>query len=229
MEMSGRKSGRAEGFFRRFSGMAIRIGVMVAAGYYRPFAFLFGFRDYERNHGGWPEYAICAGVFLVTSVVWSLTFGKSGFRAEMRETRKNLLDGQIRPVSFSARMTFLLGSLLILIIALIDSGRAGAHHDGFLPLATGLFSLFVLVEVSRLMFPGDSMLYNPDDELQSFLQFRSMKTAYVTSVIVLFVLFVIAVLMPSLLLFACPVGLTVTLIVPAVTYYRLDLQADLPR
>jgi|GEM_PF-4636664 len=202
----------------------MRIGIFLAITQTDFFATLLGFRTYEIRYGSWPEYLIYVGL----EVGYTLTWGRKTLIADTRETRKKLLRGELSPPPFPVRMTFLLGSLAILIVATLDHFHPRTHSPAFLPLALALFGLFALIELNMLIFPNDTLLHDPHDELQNFFQSRSLKFGYTTAIATLTTLFLTTLYRPAWTPFAALLGLTIALIIPATTYHRMNRQADQP-
>ncbi|MFT9092019.1 MAG: hypothetical protein ABF479_13645 [Gluconacetobacter sp.] len=221
------ESGRIRGILSKWRRMTWTL--FVAADFlvtrYHPFGYLFGFRDFEAAHGYFVETMILFGLWSAGIGLYYVTFGRGRWRADMRDRRERLRNRTAQPISFSARMAFLLVSLVVLVVSLYKYQHDSQPHPGGLIVPLLFFGLFVLVEISRVMVPSDSMVFNPDDEWVVFLRARTLRIGYGTAIFVLCALGGILLYAPSLALVACPVGLAMALAVPACAYQVLDRRA----
>jgi hypothetical protein len=202
----------------------IRLTILSAANglvvYYRPFANLLGIEAFEVHHGVWPEVAILCGALIVLKTVSLLIFRRSEQLAEFASLKEALLQGRVKRMSLAARCIFLLGALALVSVGWFSIGTR------ILALAVPLFLLFSAVELNFIIHPGETELPDPHDELLLFFRARMLKVGYVTAILALTALYVASLFASPYMGLLVPIALTISLLVPAFVYRRLDRQAD---
>jgi hypothetical protein len=123
----------------------------------------------------------------------------------------------------AARCVFLLGTLGLVCIGWY---APEPHSTKILALAVPLFLLFATLELSIVLRPGDAVLPNPRDELLMFFRARMLKAGYVTAIAALVGLYLTSLFATQYVGLLIPIVLTVSLLVPALVYRRLDHQAE---
>jgi hypothetical protein len=95
-----------------------------------------------------------------------------------------------------------------------------------LVVAVPLFVIIVLLELHSVVFPGESIIPNIEDELLVFFRSRMLQVGYVTAIISLATLYVVSLFVPTYAVLLIPIVLTVSLVAPGLLYRRLDRQAE---
>jgi hypothetical protein len=191
--------------------------------YYRPFANLLGIEAFEMHHGVWPEIAILSGVLMVLMAlkeVYLWILRRSEQRAEFASRREALLQGRVKRMSLAARCIFLLGALALVSLGWFPGGTR------ILAIAVPLFLLFALVELTCIIYPGETLNPDPHDELLLFFRAQMLKSGYVAAILALTALYVASLFASPYVRLLAPIALTISLLVPAFVYRRLDRQAD---
>ena len=205
---------------RRWIRLTILSAANVLVIYYRPFANLLGIEAFEVHHGVWPEVAILCGALIVLKTVSLLIFRRSEQLAEFASLKEALLQGRVKRMSLAARCIFLLGALALVSVGWFSIGTR------ILALAVPLFLLFSAVELNFIIHPGETELPDPHDELLLFFRARMLKVGYVTAILALTALYVASLFASPYMGLLVPIALTISLLVPAFVYRRLDRQAD---
>jgi hypothetical protein len=202
----------------------VRLTILSAANglvvYYRPFANLLGIEAFEVHHGVWPEVAILCGALIGLEAVYLLIFRRSEQLTEFASLKEALLQGRVQRMSLATRCIFLLGALALVSLGWFPIGTR------ILALAVPLFLLFAAVELNFIIYPGETLHPDPHDELLLFFQARMLKVGYVTAILALTALYVASLFASPYMGLLVPVALTISLLVPAFVYRRLDRQAD---
>jgi hypothetical protein len=188
--------------------------------FYRPFANLLGIEAFEVHHGVWPEVAILCGALIVLKAVYLQIFRRSEQLTELASFKEALLQGRVLRMSLATRCIFLLGAL-----ALVSVGWFAREPIGTRILAL-LFLLFAAVELNFIIHPGETLRPDPHDELLLFFRARMLKVGYVTAILALTALYVASLFASPYVGLLVPIALTISLLVPAFVYRRLDRQAD---
>ena len=89
-----------------------------------------------------------------------------------------------------------------------------------------LFLLFAAVELNFIIHPGETLRPDPHDELLLFFRARMLKVGYVTAILALTALYFASLFASPYVGLLVPIALTISLLVPALVYRRLDRQAD---
>jgi hypothetical protein len=205
---------------RRWIRLTILSAANVLVIYYRPFANLLGIEAFEVHHGVWPEVAILCGALIVLEAVYLRIFRRSEQLAEFASLREALLQGRVQRMSLATRCIFLLGALALVSVGWFPIGTR------ILALAVPLFLLFAAVELTCIIYPGETLHPDPHDELLLFFRARMLKVGYVTAIVALTALYVASLFASPYMGLLLPIALTISLLVPAFVYRRLDLQAD---
>ena len=205
---------------RRWIRLTILSAANVLVIYYRPFANLLGIEAFEVHHGVWPEVAILCGALIVLEAVYLRIFRRSEQLAEFASLKEALLQGRVKRMSLAARCIFLLGALALVSVGWFSIGTR------ILALAVPLFLLFSAVELNFIIHPGETELPDPHDELLLFFRARMLKVGYVTAILALTALYVASLFASPYMGLLVPIALTISLLVPAFVYRRLDRQAD---
>jgi hypothetical protein len=205
---------------RRWIRLTILSAANVLVIYYRPFANLLGIEAFEVHHGVWPEVAILCGALIVLEAVYLRIFRRSEQLAEFASLREALLQGRVQRMSLATRCIFLLGALALVSVGWFPIGTR------ILALAVPLFLLFAAVELNFIIYPGETLHPDPHDELLLFFRARMLKVGYVTAIVALTALYVASLFASPYMGLLLPIALTISLLVPAFVYRRLDLQAD---
>ena len=208
---------------RRWISLTIQSAAYVLVIYYRPFANLPGIEAFEVHHGVWPEVAILSGVLMVLTALKEVYLGifrRSEQRAEFASLKEALLQGRVQRMSMAARCIFLLGALALVSVGWFPIGTR------ILAIAVPLFLLFAAVELTCIIYPGETLHPDPHDELLLFFRARMLKVGYVTAILALTALYVASLFASPYMGLLLPIALTVSLLVPAFVYRRLDRQAD---
>jgi hypothetical protein len=202
----------------------VRLTILSAANglvvYYRPFANLLGIEAFEVHHGVWPEIAILCGALIGLEAVYLLIFRRSEQLTEFASLKEALLQGRVQRMSLATRCIFLLGALALVSLGWFPIGTR------ILALAVPLFLLFAAVELNFIIYPGETLHPDPHDELLLFFRARMLKVGYVTAILALTALYVASLFASPYMGLLVPVALTISLLVPAFVYRRLDRQAD---
>lgn len=213
-----RKRLRSSGFWVE---KVLIVGTLIAAGRYQPVEALLRL---PKSTSGLPwrdatVWLICA-CFVKT--VWTHTFRAEENKAERRALRAALLADRLPHMDIRVRIAGLLMSLGFLL--LVSSER---HPDlrGHC-LAWSLFALFVLIELSILLVPSESMLPKPSDEFLIFLRARVARAGFLTALVGLFGVAIAASFGGHAASLATPVGIAAGVLVPSVILRRLEQEAD---
>ena len=194
----------------------------------RPFSFLFGWQGFEARHGVWPERAALLCLLIVLSAAYRRYVEKISWTQDLDTTRTALEQGTIRRMPFAMRLVFLVSSLVFLLFAMWQQNeQAPVKHD-FIFIATFLYLLFVFFELSHVLFLGDGHFYDPEDEMQEFFRFRALRSGYAFMVMASVSMVLILLLQKSLALYAAPVLLAASLMVPNIILLTLNRKAGLP-
>ena len=89
-----------------------------------------------------------------------------------------------------------------------------------------LFLLFAAVELNCIIYPGETLHPDLHDELLLFFRAQMLKVGYVTAILALTALYVASLFTSPYVGLLLPIALTISLLVPAFVYRRLDRQAD---
>ena len=208
---------------RRWMWLAITSAANVLVIYYRPFANLPGIEAFEAHHGVWPEVAILSGVLMVLIALKEVClwiFRRSEQRAEFASRREALLQGRVQRMPLAMRCIFLLGALALVSVGWFPIGTR------ILAIAVPLFLLFAVMEFNGIIYPGETLHPDPHDELLLFFRAQMLKVGYVTAILALTALYVASLFALPYVGLLLPIALTVSLLVPAFVYRRLDRQAD---
>lgn len=205
---------------RRWIWLTILSAANVFVVYYRPFANLPGIEAFEVHHGIWPEVAILSGVLIVLKAVYLGIFRRSEQRAEFASLKEALLQGRVQRMSLAIRCIFLLGALALVSLGWFPIGTR------ILAIAVPLFLLFAAVELTCIIYPSETLHPDPHDELLLFFRARMIKVGYVTAILALTALYVASLFASPYMGLLLPIALTISLLVPAFVYRRLDRQAD---
>jgi hypothetical protein len=203
--------------------LTITSAAYVLVVYYRPFANLLGIEAFEVHHGVWPEVAILCGTLIVLKAVYLRIFRRSEQRAEFASLKEALLQGRVQRMSLATRCIFLLGALALVSVGWFAREPIGTR---ILALAVPLFLIFAAVELNFSIQPGETLLPDPHDELLLFFRARMLKVGYVTAILALTALYVASLFASPYMGLLVPIALTISLLVPAFVYRRLDRQAD---
>lgn len=191
--------------------------------YFKPFAYLFGLQEFERRHGERAEISILIAVLIVSKAIYLWGFRRSKQLAELAAVEHDLRQGRLKRMPFAARCAFLLATLGLVCIGWY---APEPHSTKILALAIPLFLLFVAMELSTVLRPGDVVLPNPRDELLMFFRARMLKAGYITAIAALVGLYLTSLFATQYVGLLIPIMLTVSLLVPALVYRRLDHQAE---
>ena len=191
--------------------------------YFKPFAYLFGLQAFERRHGESAEILILIAVLIVSKAIYLWGFRRPEQLAELAALKDDLRQGRLKRMPLAARCAFLLATLGLLCIGWY---APEPHSTRILALAVPLFLLFAAMELSTVLRPGDSVLPNPRDELLMFFRARMLRAGYVTAIAALVGLYLTSLFATRYLGLLIPIVLTVSLLVPALVYRRLDYQAE---
>ena len=202
---------------------ALFLVAVVLVVYFQPFAHLFaGLAAYERIHGEWLEVAILAAAWALAQTIYLFGFRRDQRRAEMAALREDILSGRMKRLSLLPR-----GALLIGTLALVSLGVYAPEPYGWqiLSVAAPLFLLLAAAELGRILHPGDSVLPDPHDELLMFFRGRMLTAGYVTAILALAGIYIVSLFSVRYIAYLLPAGITLSLLVPAWLYYRLDRRA----
>jgi hypothetical protein len=202
------------------AGTAVAIWLVM---YFKPFAYLFGLQAFERRHGHWAEISILLAVLIVSKAIYLWGFRRSEQLAELAAVKDDLRQGRLKRMPLAARCAFLLATLGLVCIGWY---APEPHSTKILALAVPLFLLFAAMELSTVLRPGDLVLPNPRDELLMFFRARMLKAGYVTAIAALVGLYLTSLFATQYVGLLLPIVLTVSLLVPALVYHRLDQQAE---
>jgi hypothetical protein len=207
----------------RWANTAATIVAVWLVMYFKPFAYLFGLQAFERRHGHWAEISILLAVLIVSKAIYLWGFRRSEQLAELAAVKDDLRQGRLKRMPLAARCAFLLATLGLVCIGWY---APEPHSTKILALAVPLFLLFAAIELSTVLRPGDLVLPNPRDELLMFFRARMLKAGYVTAIAALVGLYLTSLFATQYVGLLLPIVLTVSLLVPALVYHRLDQQAE---
>ncbi|MEJ0007787.1 MAG: hypothetical protein WDM77_15840 [Steroidobacteraceae bacterium] len=202
------------------SATSVAFGLSV---YFRPFARLFGLQAFEHKHGDWVEIAIVSAMLIVSKTIYLWGFHRSEQLAELTAIREDASHGRMKRMPFASRCALLLATLGLVCFGWYAPEQ---HRTKILSIAVPLFLLFATIELSTVLQPGDSVLPDPRDELLMFFRARMLKAGYVTAIAALVGLLLISLFATNYVGLLLPILLTVSLLVPAVVYRRMDRQAE---
>jgi hypothetical protein len=208
---------------RSWTYTATTIAALLLVTYFKPFAYLLGLQAFERRHGDWPEILILCAVLIVSEAIYLWGFRRPEQLAELAAVKEDLRKGRLKRVPLAARCAFLLATLGLVCIGWY---APEPHGPKILAVAVPLFLLFAVLELSTVLRPGDSLLPDPRDELLMFFRARMLKAGYVTAVAALVVLYLTSLFATQYVGLLLPIVLTVSLLVPALVYRRLDRRAE---
>jgi len=202
--------------------LTIEISLMLAAALLQPLAHL-GLADFEARHGAWPELVSAGAVLILARWIYLHFFRREEMRADYEARLQELHEtGGPKRMSLTARSAFLIFSL-----ALVIAGSLVPDSNGRALLVVGvpLFILFVLIELSILLRPGETVMPDANDELLKFFKARTLHVGYVTAILSLMALYLIGLFAARYVEMLLPLVLAISLLVPAFAYHRLDRRA----
>jgi hypothetical protein len=200
--------------------MAVQVTLLMAVVWYRPLARL-GLADFEARHGAWPEF-VAAGVLLVlVRTAYLRFFRRAQTREEIAALREDIRSGRMKRMSLAARCVWLL-----LALGLLSGGTLmGPGGQGLLVIGVPMFLLFVAAELAVVLYPGNSLMPDPHDELLMFFKAKMLQVGYCTAILSLAVLYVVSLFGTRYLGLLVAVVLALSLMVPAFAYRQLDRRA----
>jgi hypothetical protein len=203
-----------------------RVGLILGALlviYFRPFAHLFGGVDaQERMYGAWLEVAIFCAAWALAKTIYLFGFRRNEQRLEMAAIKEEVRSGRMKRMPLLTRAALLIGMLALLGLG---SRATEPYRSQILHFAVPLFLILAGIELDHILRPGNSELPYPKDELVMFFRARMLTAGYVTAILALAGIYVVSLLSLQYIAYLLPVGITLSLLVPAYLYCRLDRSA----
>jgi hypothetical protein len=219
-ERESRRSMRRRWTLRNVLNIAIQVSWLWAFIWYQPLAHL-GLASFEARHGLLPEIVAASVLSVLVKSAYLHFFRREETRAEHAALRADIRSGRMKRMPLAARCV-----VLFLTLAMVIGGTLlGPAGKGLLIIGVPMFLLFAAAELAVVLYPGNSLLPDPHDELLLFFKARTLQVGYVTAILSLAVLYVISLFGTHYLGLFVAVVLALSLMVPAFAYRRLDRRA----